>query len=107
MTLPPTSAPPKCDASSTGRAATDWGESALPCQATRGLRSLIDRTGETRYYCPAPDHQRTVERRFGRAEGCHICGRLAPILDGLFVRIDFGREIGVRAVCQICEDQAS
>lgn len=105
MTL--TASPPRCDANSTGRAATDWGHDALPCQTRVGLRSFVDRTGETRYYCPAPQHKSAVERRSGRAAGCYVCGRLAPILDGLFVRIDFGREVGVQPVCHICEDQAS
>jgi hypothetical protein len=60
-------APPKCSANATGRAASDWGEVALPCNATRGLRSFVDRAGVTRFYCGSQGHRANVERRFGRA----------------------------------------
>lgn len=56
----------KCDALSEGRAASDWGMFALPCQSRRGLRSFVDAAGTVRYFCAAPGHQRNVERRFGR-----------------------------------------
>jgi hypothetical protein len=62
-----TAAPPRCDANSNGRAATDWGETWLPCQAERGLRSFVDARGQTRYFCPALGHRENVARRFGRA----------------------------------------
>ena len=56
----------KCDANASGRTATDWGESSLPCQTRRGLRSLTDRHGVTRFYCAVEGHRANVERRFGR-----------------------------------------
>ena len=63
-----TAAPPKCDANSTGRAAGEWGMTALPCLATRGLRSFRDATGTLRYFCPARGHAANAIRRFGRQE---------------------------------------
>ena len=66
MTL--TAAPPRCDANSTGRVATDWSMPALPCLATRGLRSFRDATGTLRYHCPARGHAANAIRRFGRQE---------------------------------------
>jgi hypothetical protein len=55
-----------CSANSSGRASTDWGEAHLPCNTTRGLRSMIDARGEVRRFCGALGHRENVERRFGR-----------------------------------------
>jgi hypothetical protein len=38
----------------------------LPCQTTRGLRSMIDARGEVRRFCGTNGHRENVERRFGR-----------------------------------------
>ena len=66
MNMVVTASPPKCDANSSGRAASDWGETWLPCQAHLGLRSLTDREGVERWFCPALGHRENVARRFGR-----------------------------------------
>ena len=70
MTL--TASPPKCDANSSGRAATDWGMDFLPCQTRVGLRSFMDREGVRRYFCAAPGHRANVERRFGVSEAIRV-----------------------------------
>lgn len=60
-------APQKCDAHATGRAVTDWGEEALPCQVRTGLRSFMDRQGIRRYFCASQGHRENAQRRFGVA----------------------------------------
>lgn len=37
------------------------------CNATRGLRSIIDRQGHRRFYCPAKGHKGSLTRLFGEA----------------------------------------
>jgi hypothetical protein len=99
------SAPPKCDAASTGRAATDWGFTSLPCQTRLGLRSFVDREGTVRFYCATPEHKANVERRFGHAEACRFCGDTAAIVDGRYVLVAFGNgSLGV--VCDNCVEKA-
>lgn len=53
-----------CSANATGRIASEWGESAVPCTVTRGLRSHIDAQGIVRHFCAV--HEAQVVRRFGR-----------------------------------------
>ena len=99
------SAPPKCDAAATGRAATDWGFVSLPCQTRLGLRSFVDRAGTVRFYCATPEHKANVERRFGRSEACRFCGDTAAIVDGRYVLVAFGNgALGV--VCHECLSRA-
>jgi hypothetical protein len=45
-----------------------YGDERIPCQATRGLRSMTDRDGITRWYCAAEGHREDVVRRFGLAD---------------------------------------
>lgn len=102
-----TAAPPRCDARAVGRVSTDWGFESMPCNARRGLRSFVDHEGTTRYACAAPGHFANVERRFGHlptVEPCFICGRLAPILDGIYTRVTVGGD--VRNLCDICREKA-
>lgn len=97
MTIATASAPARCDANTTQVGITEWGTTGIPCQTRVGLRSFLDRSGVRRYYCPAPEHRRNVERRFGLEEqervarvvteasaplnryeyvpGCHDCDR--------------------------------
>ena len=112
VTMTTTSAPPRCDANSTKRAATDWGEPALPCQAHRGLRSFTDGRGQVRRYCPAEGHEANAKRRFGvtsladqLGDPCYFCKRMGPVLNGTYTRIDFGAS-GVRNVCDDCSEKA-
>jgi len=55
-----------CEAHASGRAATDWGMELLPCNTSRGLRTVTDRQGIARRFCGAPGHRENVIRRFGR-----------------------------------------
>jgi hypothetical protein len=45
-----------------------YGDERIPCAATRGLRSLVDRDGITRLYCATAGHIEDVVRRFGLAD---------------------------------------
>lgn len=38
------------------------------------------------------------------ADPCYFCKR--PVRDGLYTRMDFGRAIGVRNVCDNCDEKA-
>ena len=96
----------KCDATNTKVGWDAWGARGIPCQTRVGLRSFIDRQGTPRFACAAPGHFANVERRFGHlpiAEACFICGRLAPILDGVYQRIQF--EHGIANVCDTCVER--
>lgn len=99
------SAPSKCDANATGVSVTAWGFDSLPCQVRTGLRSFTDREGVVRFYCGSLGHEADARRRFGLLDACYFCGRIAPILDGIYTRIDFAG-IGVRNVCDLCREKA-
>lgn len=104
----------------TGQRAGEFHEEPIWCNAQRGLRSFLDATGTRRWYCPALHHKDTVARRYGvqarwaldageavfDAPGCYFCHRTAPILDGRYTAIDFGREVGIQHVCDDCRERA-
>jgi hypothetical protein len=52
----------------TGEAAGDYSLVPLWCRAVVGLRSYVDASGVTRWYCGAPNHKAAVRRRYPEAE---------------------------------------
>jgi hypothetical protein len=99
-----TAAPPTCSARVGFRVKAEWPNEPLWCSETVGLTTYEDATGTLRRYCR--HHQKVVLRRFPRKEvaACRFCHRTSPILDGTYVRMNFGGDISL--VCDDCQSKA-
>ncbi len=88
-----------CDAIARGEP-DDFGWHFVPCGVTVGLHTFVDREGVTRAYCASAAHKRNVERRFGAAEACYLCGKPT---DDLAVAVTLKSE-GIGLMCWRCQD---
>lgn len=80
-TATPAPATPKCEAR-TGVTPGAFGFTPTPCEATRGLRALIDAAGDTHWFCPAGGHAEAVALRFGAIRQLKAQSR-APMYEGM------------------------